>query len=126
MTAGRSDKKQSSVNDPGAGAANTVPPSVSATTSEENDDRKEAGGCAVADEEAAEFEIFTQYRGMLKAIRGLPRKMRSLARREARDWLRASLKASRERRAIERQARRLERPKQIGRNNGLRPRQLGP
>ena len=54
-----------------------------------------------------------RYRGMLESIRKLTRQMRALARREARDWLRAEFKELRERRAINRRADRGDRREKI-------------
>ena len=131
-TAGAAGRSSSTANDAGAGAANTEPPSGSASTNENEENGtqvRRADFNSVADElsgyiasdpaegEGEEYFIIRQYRGMLEAIRKLPRLMRPRARFEASKWLRSSLKALKERRAIERSAKRDERRKKIRRHD---------
>jgi hypothetical protein len=54
----------------------------------------------------AELEIATLYRRKLAGLRYLPRNERPPARRAMREWYRLALRAIREKRAIERHARR--------------------
>jgi hypothetical protein len=54
----------------------------------------------------AELEIATLYRRKLAGLRHMPRSERPLARRAMREWYRLALRAIREKRAVERHARR--------------------
>jgi hypothetical protein len=54
--------------------------------------------------EAEERAIEREYEGMLLAARRLPRVLRGAARRAAREWRAATLKALRMKRMLERQA----------------------
>jgi hypothetical protein len=56
------------------------------------------------DSEAEEHAIEREYYGRLLAIRRLPRALRAGARRAAKDWRAAALKALRMKRMLERQA----------------------
>ncbi len=132
MSDGEASKKLSIESDIGAGAANTEPPSGSASTNENEENGPQVGRAdsnSVPDEipgsissdpiegEGEEYFIIKQYRGMLEAIHKLPRMMRPLARFEASKWLRSSLKALNERRALDRSAKRDERRKKNRRHD---------
>lgn len=140
-SAGARGKNQTTANDIGAGPATVAPPSAPANTTEEKENSpklliedlrrvadettRESAGSDPVEGEGEEREIVRQYRGMLDGIRKLPRLLRPLARRQARDWLRTELKAAREKRKINRRAAREERLKQIRRRDALRRRPPG-
>lgn len=115
MIAGVFAKRNFTASDTGAGAATAEPPSASANESDREGDRGPGGTDDAVGSDSAELDILKQYRGMLEAIRKLPKLMQPAARRDAGDWLRTSLKALRERRSAERRARNLERLKKAQR-----------
>jgi hypothetical protein len=82
-----------------------VPPSVGPDVSPVADEVPARGLPAPLEEgEAEEREIEREYYGRLLAIRQLPRALRASARRAAREWRAAALKAVRMRRKLKRQA----------------------
>jgi hypothetical protein len=141
MNSGVPAKGTPTANDTGAGVASAALPSVPANDIDERKTRQASLVMEliwVADEVTNDFaseppasgsegsDIIKQYRGMLDNIRKLPRQMRSRARREANDWLRAEFKASRERKATERRANRAHRPRKINWRGVWRERRPGP
>jgi hypothetical protein len=142
MNDGGIGKRPCSGNDTGAGAANPAPPSVSASTIEERPTdrgiilaafrsaadetaRDEVGGGDPVEGDGEDLELIRQYRRMIEGNRQLPRKMRAPANKRAAELLRSSLKTLKERRAIDRHARREERRKRIRRRGVFRRRPPG-
>lgn len=144
MSAGGPGRGSSTESDSGAGPATSVPPSIPAPERAEipvereeipvkrgsgllagegaNDERETM--CAPDDPidgEGVGNEIIRQYGRMLAGIRRLPRGLRPLARRQARDWMRAELKGLKERLAMRRRAARQDqRNKMFGRVRKLK------
>jgi len=94
MFAGASNSG-SAENDPGTGPATSASPAQSAN---------EIDG-PIDEGDAAEIEIENIFKRKIADARLLPLRERALARREARDWRRLALKALREKRRNELQAR---------------------
>jgi hypothetical protein len=84
-----------SANDRGTGPATSASPAHSAHEIDEPIDERDA----------AELEIETIFKRKLAGARFLPRRERMAARREAHEWLRLALKALREKRLTDRNAR---------------------